>query len=953
MKMNCFTRYRKRLLLPILLSFCFTILANEDRSVSKTLKVDIQEQYVVINGRILGEANDVLPGASVIIRSLGIGSSSDWDGLFTLSRVPVGTHIIEISYLGFDTLTKEVEVTVGSTSEINLGNIKLQPSTNELGEVIVTGSIEGQQKAYNLQRSSDNIKTVVSADLINRFPDINVAEAMQRVSGVSIERDGGEGSIVKIRGTPQNFTTISINGEQIPPTDEEGARSESLDLVSADQLASMEVSKAITPEMDGDAIGGAINLITPTARGEKAQFRTTVGGGYNNLFDKGSTTLKFRYDQRFADNKFGVLFGTSYYNTNNGDERYQATYRFRRIGDSDDPNSFEDWVIDDFRLRPVQRERDRIGANATVDYKFSTTSKVFVKLIYSKLDDRTLRRRIRFRPRNNYDDPLNPGVANNIEVRRDVNDKVVDRENITFSFGGDHALGSLAKLDYGVTYTTSQRELNSFRYTFRQRGLTVDFDRSGGDFPRISALNGDLEDDSAFDFSFLQRDIPIVNKGNNTTANLNLSFPIQLGNKQGEIKVGGKYRGIENIRRRTLVQYGFNGDYTLDQVSDGFSETIFDDTYEMGSFPDANLSNQHFIDNFGDYEINERITRSNSDRFFYNANEDVLATYIQGKMQFNKLRVLAGVRYESTEVDYDALGVVEGGNEPSIPVQGDSDYDFVLPMIHLKYAFTDRTNFRLSYTESFARPDLQDLVPRQNLSFENLVISTGNPELKPASAQNVDLLFEHYFKSDGIISGGLFYKRIEDFIFDQVTDIDDPGNQFDGWRQTKPVNGDEANLYGVEVNVAKKFTFLPGVLSGLGVNLNYTYVQSDSSFEFFNDDTGETNAREDVPFIGQADNLWNAALYYDKGGFTGRVSLNYNGKSLLSFTDQPDLDFFVEERYQMDVNVSQKIMKGLTVFAEFVNLLDEPAIEYQGIRSRVTNYESYGWFSRFGINYNF
>ncbi|PRX56288.1 TonB-dependent receptor [Flagellimonas meridianipacifica] len=917
------------------------------------------QSFGAVSGRVLGEAGEPLPGASVVIRQLVIGTSSSLEGLFNLPRVPYGSHEIEVSYIGFEPYRTTIEV---NSSSLSLGDIVLQPSVNTLGEVIVTGSLEGQQRAFNQQKNADNIKTIVSADLIGRFPDINVGEAMQRVSGVTIERDNGEGSIVKIRGTPQNFTTVSINGEQIPTTDEGGGRTEGLALISADQLASMEVSKAITPEMDGDAVGGAINLITPTAASAKGRIKGSIGGGYNDLFQRGSQIVRLKYDRRFADNKFGILFGGSYYNTVNGEERFEATYRNRRIGSEDDPNSFRANVIDDYRLRPLLNERTRIGVNATFDYRFNDNSQVIFKAIYNKLEDESLRRRIRFRPRNNYNDPLNPDIAgpdNDVRVRRDINDRVIDRENITITFDGKHPLGTFGQLDYGINYTRSERVLRSDRFVFRERDLTLQLTRDG-DFTLFSSPDFDFEDYAAYDFNSFQQDKPILNRGDNTVAKINLTVPFNLGKNAGEFKTGGKYRDLDNIRRRNTIEYNeFNGPYNLTQVFDNNESSIFDGRYQMGRFPDPQRAMQHFVDNQAAYQIDENASRINSESFFFDAGEDVYAAYFQGKLQFNKFRVLAGVRYEKTDVNYDALRLeIEPPAQdgaPAVPissepVSGSNSYDFFLPMVHLRYELNDRTNLRFAYTQSYARPELQDLVPSQNINFADQLLTTGNPELLPASADNLDLLFESYLKGAGVISGGVFYKRIENFIFDQISNVDFNNDVF---LQTEPINGDEAELLGVELNFTKKLDFLPGFLSGLGVFLNYTWVDSNSSFEFFDEDTEETLVRDDVSFVGQADNTWNAALSYDLGGFSARASLNYNGRSLLSFSDDPEQDFFLEERYQLDVNASQKISDNLTVFVEFVNLTNEPNLEFQSVRSQVTNYEIYDWSARFGLNFKF
>ncbi|MEM9361386.1 MAG: TonB-dependent receptor [Bacteroidota bacterium] len=948
----------KKTIVPILFLCLGFVLSWGNRPMNSS-HYNAFQSFGGVSGRVLGEAGEPLPGASIVIRELSIGTSSSLEGFFNLPRVPYGSHDIEISYIGFEPYKTTIKV---DSSSLSLGDIVLQPSVNTLGEVIITGSLEGQQRAFNQQKNADNIKTIVSADLIGRFPDINVGEAMQRVSGVTIERDNGEGSIVKIRGTPQNFTTVSINGEQIPTTDEGGGRTEGLALISADQLASMEVSKAITPDMDGDAVGGAINLITPTAASSKGRIKGSIGGGYNDLFQRGSQIVRLKYDRRFADNKFGILFGGSYYNTVNGEERFEATYRNRQIGSDDDPNSFRANVVDDYRLRPLLNERTRIGVNATFDYRFNDNSQVIFKAIYNKLEDESLRRRIRFRPRNNYNDPLNPNIAgpdNDVRVRRDINDRVIDRENITITFDGKHPLGTFGQIDYGINYTRSERVLRSDRFVFRERDLTLELTRDG-DFTLFSSPDFDFEDYAAYDFNSFQQDKPILNRGDNTVAKINLTVPFNLGKNAGEFKTGGKYRDLDNMRRRNTIEYNvFNGPYNLTQVFDNNESSIFDGRYQMGRFPDPQRAMQHFLDNQAAYEIDENASRINSESFFFDAGEDVYAAYFQGKVQFKKFRILAGFRYEKTDVNYDALRLeIEPPAQdgaPAVPissepVSGSNSYDFFLPMVHLRYELNDRTNLRFAYTQSYARPELQDLVPSQNINFADQLLTTGNPELLPANADNLDLLFESYLKGAGVISGGVFYKRIENFIFDQISNVDFNNDVF---LQTEPINGDEAELLGVELNFTKKLDFLPGFLSGLGVFLNYTWVDSNSSFEFFDEDSGETLVREDVSFVGQADNTWNAALSYDLGGFSARASLNYNGRSLLSFSDDPEQDFFLEERYQLDVNASQKISDNLTVFVEFVNLTNEPNLEFQSVRSQVTNYEIYDWSARFGLNFKF
>ena len=241
-----------------------------------------------------------LPGATIKIQGTTIGTTSDLNGEFLL-RAKAGQAEIVVSYIGFKTITQIITVTEGQTTELEF---KMASDAVELANVVITGVLQGQQKAINQQKAADNIKNVVSADQIGRFPDPNVAEALQRVPGVNIERDQGEGRYVLVRGLAPQFTNISINGEQIP-SPEAGARFVALDAVPADQLASIEVTKAITPDMDGDAIGGNVNLITRTAQSESLSVSSSAVIGYNNIVKRTNLQGSLEVGQRFLNKKVG------------------------------------------------------------------------------------------------------------------------------------------------------------------------------------------------------------------------------------------------------------------------------------------------------------------------------------------------------------------------------------------------------------------------------------------------------------------------------------------------------------------------------------------------------------------------------------------------------------------------------------------------------------------------
>jgi TonB-dependent receptor len=912
-----------------------------------------------ISGVVLGQdQKDPLPGTNIIIKSLNIGTTSNYDGNFLLTAVPPGDYILEIYYLGF--ITKTIEAVVKPDENLDLGRIMLAPSVNALGEVIVTASIEGQQKAYNQQRNSDQIKTIVSADLVNQFPDINVSEALQRVAGVNIERNNGEGANIRVRGTPRNYTTVSIDGAQLPTTDGDD-RTEALDLIPAELLSSLEISKSLLPENDGDAIGGAVNLRTPTARSKDGKFKGTLAGGYATIFDRGSFRSKLQYDKRSKNDKFGIIVGGSFYNTINGEERFEGNWRRVESGPASSPE--EIIVLNELELRPLLNLRTRIGANVTLDYKFTDNSKIFVTSSYNTLRDESERYRIRFRAREDFQEAGNPLVAGSAEsssarFRRDMADVQEQRENITFTLGGNHVINNSGKLDYGLSVSQSEREQRSIRSVFRASNIVYDIDLSERDFPRFTPRNLDVNDYSQYEFGGYQSDDPRRITGINQSLFVNYEQPINLGEKiTSSIKGGAKLRFQDNSRRLNNTEYGeFDGIYTMDQVVGGEQGSIFGGRYDMGRFPSPSRAARHFRENFNLYQIDPLATFFNTESETYDTQEDIIAGYLQGKIDFGKLSGVFGVRLESTETSYvgNVIDQLITGEIVSNSVEGGLDYDFWLPSASFRYKLTNRTNLRASYFESFARPNFVDLVPSEIRNFANGEVRRGNPDLIPAFARNFDLLFEHYFKRDGTFSVGLFYKNIDNFIFQQRSIIaDDP--IVEGFQLIQSVNGDTADVYGVEVAFSKKFTFLPGFLNGFGVYANYTYVDSSSSFQFTGEEDGEpvTELREDVPLIGQADHTWNAALYYDKGKFSARASLNYNSRSFLSFDIDPFNDFILEERYQLDANASYKITDNFTVFLEAQNLTDAPVIEFNQERRRISNYEIYGISARMGINFNF
>ncbi|WP_226390324.1 TonB-dependent receptor [Penaeicola halotolerans] len=922
-------------------------------------------QTIQIKGKVIdAETNEPLFGASMGLEGLVGGVATNLDGDFVFRTDKKGSQVFVIRFIGFE--TKSIPVNIAD-QDIDLGIIKLGANVSNLETFEVRGSLEGQQRALNQQRTADNIKNIISADLIGRFPDLNVAEAMQRVPGVNIQRDKGEGSTVSIRGTPQHFTAIQINGEQIPSVQQDGSRNEALDLIPADQLSSMEITKAPTPDMDGDAIGGVINLKTPIARKKELAVRTEAALGYNDISGGLNGIGKLRLDRRFfaTDNdpigKLGVILGASYYSTNNSEDRIDATWLGipRPVGNMENPEI----VMGNYQFRSTINQRERIGATATLDYHFNDKHEIVFNYMYNRREDIDTRNRLRF------DMDRSGAVYQRLDsitdgrIRRDINLFDELKTNQSFNLQGYHRLGAW-KLDWSAYYTVSNRTFSSDRGDFAQDEVGIVADNPGGIYADVPIFRQAAGEQSMYD-PFFYSDFRRYEEDFETTDATNLVTRLDIlrnftlfGDTQAYIKVGGKYRSQTNSKFRNNQVLRFNDPNGLINPQEAFLRVLsrtepisfLNSGYRFGpligrqAFQSYINQNRLLLDTSDDAWDSERLSLNDT----YDAFEDIYATYAMARIQLNKWMVLAGVRYEYNDVRYDAFEVFRVGTTvEGSPITGGTSYGFILPNLHVKYSLDKFRAIRFSAVVNYARPNFVDIVPFVNYDADAITLRLGNPDLQPAQAINLDLMYEHYFANVGIISVGGFYKDIDQFQFSRI----DPSllNDFPGYPSTQGFrfeqeqNGENAQVAGVEVNFVRALDFLPGILSKLNIDANYTYAYSDAF----------TQDRNNISLPGQAEHTFNAALSGDFGKFTGRIMANYNGDFVSSLASQRQDDIIQEQRLQVDANASYAINDKWRIFGEWVNITNAPSIRYQGERERISRIAYFGWWTRMGVSFRF
>ena len=893
-------------------------------------------QEVVIKGKITDEnGGEPLPGATVQVGSSTMGTVTDVDGEFAL-RLQSGEQTLTIRYLGYNDFSMTIDASANKYVELSLKELN-----SELSEVVVYGSLQGQQKALNQQKNAANIKNIVAADQIGRFPDPNVAEAIQRIPGATLQRDQGEGRYVIVRGLAPQFTNISINGEQIP-SPEAGVRFVALDAVPSDQLSSIEVSKALTPDMDGDAIGGSVNLITRKAKNSDLEIQGTLVGGYSDLMGKPNAQGSLLLGKRFGQNeKLGILVNASHYYTDRGSDNWE------RDGD-------------EIELRDYELRRTRSAVSGTVDYRINPNNELYFRGIYNSFSDREWRRAIIFTP------DVDDSPFEDHEIGRFTKDRF-ERQNISsFNLGGKHVLPGFS-IDYEASYANAIQDTPfDYEVGFIAEPDELSLDFSDSEFPAFST-NSDFSylDNTNYEYDELEAGNTYA-KDENITGKVNIGIPYMIGKNQGLIKFGGKYRAKTKTLEVTNNKYewaggdvsfdGQEGDFTLEKFAGGLVDDNFlDGQYKLTAAPDMDKVITFFNANRSGFELNTDDKQVDESVESYTASEDVSAAYLMTDIKFNKLQIAAGVRFEQTSVEYSYNTVFfddEGDLDEIVPEKGSTDYSFVLPQINLRYALNNLTNIRFAATTSYARPNFESIVPSQEINIADKEGTIGNPNLEPVSATNLDFMVDHYFGTVGVLSAGVFHKNLDKFIYKRVYETSiyngiDFGTDVE---LVQDVNGQTATLTGIELAYQQNLTFLPGALAGLGLYANYTYTASNAELA----DRSGLGETEETNLPGQAAHVGNLSLSYGLNGFKARISGNYAGAYLNELGDDADEDEYINERLQIDATANYQINSQFNVFAEFLNITNAPYEAYVADdKDQIIQREFYSWWSRLGVKFNF
>jgi len=911
---------------------------------------EAQEGNGTVSGRVMGPDRSALQGARVELQPKGLTAVSDSQGQFTISDMPSGSYTLTVSYIGFAPFSTPVSVTAGGVAQVE-ALLRIEVVSEQ---VIVRGERErGEIEALNRERTADTIIQVLPAEVITSLPNTNVADALGRLPSVSLERDEGEGKYIQIRGTEPRLNNVTINGVRIT-SPESDVRTIKLDVIPAVLVESIELSKTLSANQDGDAIGGSVNLVTRTADDEPFYsvsgiygYTPIINGRQLSQFD-GTVAKRFGREKRL-----GVALTGSYDYNPRG---------FNNIEPAPGTNDFLDGrgpvpIFSGIHLREYQYRRHRYGFAGSADYRLGNGSSAYLRGLFADFRDfgDTWNTEL------NVGDPQSQttSASNGYVQLRHLN-RTPQQKIFSIAAGEKLNLGHYL-LDYQFAVSRSRQD-GQFPSTYFRSPKIVQFGVDAGNpfTPKFPVMNGiNINDPTIYTFTKTVLADDHV-RALDLEGSVSLARHYLFGSHFGSFEVGGKVRNGNKKNQTNEPVYVATGTpaLTYDQVLGNAPKdpNFYFGSYTLPPFSDYNKILALLAANPSAITLDVNATHSRSDPNDYHTNERVYAGYAMNTITFGRARLQTGLRIETTQSNFLGYHVTFDANGDYVstdPVRGSNTYTNVLPSIQFQYALTASTNLRAAYGRAIARPNFSDLPPFivENDQGPGQSVILGNPALRPTKANNFDLLLERYLKPVGIIQAGVFYKDLSDPIFSVTSPVPLTTGPFAGFTATQPINGTRAHIFGVEATYQQLLTFLPGPMSGLGVTANYSHTTSKAAVP---------KRAVDPALVRQGPNNWNVDVTYDKHRLSTRLGLTHNDAYIYLYNYQngadggirgPNGDQYTYAHTQVDAQGSYRLHGGLKFVVSLLNLNNEVFGFYQGSPIYPIQREFYGRTYMFGLRW--
>lgn len=958
----------------------------------------IAAQNATITGVVTdGETKDYLIGTTVWVKGTNKGTITDANGHFTLF-VPAGKQTIQFSFIGYQSQDFEFDF---KPNEVKTLNITMHPDANMLKEIVISAQAKGQTTAIKNQLNATGIMNAVSEEKLHELPDVNVADAIGRLPGLMIQRDGGEGQKIIIRGLDPKYNTVAINGMNAPSTSSTD-RSTDLNMISPDMIAGAEVLKASTADKDADGLGGTVNLIMKDA---PRDFKLSVTGetGYHSQIDgMGRYKGGILASNRFFNNRLGAIFTASADKTDRSNDTFNAAYKVNGNQPTPGYDYTKPWATS-VSLQSNLEKRERFNVNLNLDFNLGNGSKIKMSNLFSRMNrDRDIRSK-------RYD-------LEGTRLRFQQMDRNSHNSNITNILQGDFNLwGSTLSLGVGRSGSRSRTPYDH-ELQFRMNApFTADIDALSYLPPYLVMSPEFVKEDDISQFYLYEG---VFNsefaKETEYSAWLDWKKPFNISNNiNGYIKVGGKFRqkdrGLEtsrNYRRMDLVGgYGPVFENMPDLTPSSFKNVyigitdFLDNNFKARDFLNSKYDNLNFdfaldrnaMRNF--YNINKDIyypiltTKIQKD---YDGHEEIWAGYIMSEINFGEyITFIPGVRYDFSYLRYKAYS---GSNVPDSETNEhsfdyerstDSDkYGYWLPQIHLRVKPASWMDIRLAYTETLSRPDYDLIAPRTIIKPNVNEVTWSRTNLKPALSRNYDVILSFYQPDYGLFTVSGFYKKIKNFIYTRSAymlngTVTDPVN-FDlpaslaGANITYPLNTPyDATLKGLEFDLQLQFRKLQNFMKGVVISANLTLM--DSKMDYFETlksrikNPDYVSGGSEKPFLptnseviytdgllNQPSLLFNVSLGYDYKKFSGRVSCNYQDGVLVSEQHRQDAADVESTRpfVKWDMQLKYSLTKNFSLYATLSNFTQSSDRKRRDITNYPSKVEYYGSTAYIGFKYD-
>jgi TonB-dependent receptor len=822
-------------------------------------------------------------------------------------------------------------------------------------EIIVTAPIaSAQAAAITLKRDADNLVDIAAADSVGRFPDQNTAAALARLPAVAVQRDQGQERYVQVRGAPNRWISVSVDGVPLIGVDEGGAtRAFRFDAIPAVLLSSAAVNKSITPDFSAEAVVANIDLRTYSPL-SKDGFSLQGDVGLGEMELGGGEQRQGSLRGGWANDRFGVVLGGSH-------------YRREQITDNREVGAYAGRVPTELDIRNYQLIRENNGLFGGVEFLATPDLLLSAKAIFAEFTDTEDRDQYEFRldRATNFAGSGRGGDLVNVPVRATLNEGDYLTRYYIYNVGADYDANGWdvkARINYTETENTTFLPLLQFS-TSSAQNVSLNYNFNNPNFPIVSLFRTvpgtpptrgaaiPAVDQSAF-ASVTYIPVRQDSFSESVTAKLDVSREL---NEAFTLMGGVSYtdRELDGFTFAASNAVNLTGRITPGNYVTGTNWTtgfplgttfkLVDNQRLRRDALAAVVGAPTFVPG---QTYNPALDVPATNR--YALTEETTTAYGAVKWAFDRGQIIAGLRVENFKLGN--VGTVQVGNNFQ-RLSAPQDYTDVFPSLNVRYDFNDNTVLRFAAHRSLARPSFAEVRVGAAINDTSLpgTISGGNPALEPEYSTGIDASVEYYPSRNAILAVSLYHRMVEGVLFSNTEPVgsdvfNSNGVNRSNYLLSSTFNGDDGDLTGLELNYQQQFTFLPGALSGLGFQGNLTFIEGEFG----------TAQRDDISFPGTSDTIVNASLYYEKFGFSGRVSYQYRSEwldTLGGFGIGSTGDEFRKGYENVDVALRYAISDRVTVFADLNNLTDEEYIVYQGDEGRPTEVEQIGSRYMFGLRF--